>query len=65
MYVDIDIYIYIWKGHKETPCIAFLNKQNIILSFFFSYKISENRRAEQVLLGRVGIGWSREDVGKW
>jgi hypothetical protein len=40
-----------WKCHKETPCVAILNK-NV---FFFSFTKLENRRAEQVLPGR-GVG---------
>jgi hypothetical protein len=26
-YIHTYIYAYIWKCHKETPCIAILNKQ--------------------------------------
>jgi hypothetical protein len=36
-------FIYIWKCHKETPCVAILNKQNVI---FFSFTKSKNRRME-------------------
>jgi hypothetical protein len=28
-------YIYTWKCHKETPCIAILNKQKYLFFFFF------------------------------
>jgi hypothetical protein len=47
-------YIYTWKCHNETPCIAILNKQ----SFFFLPKI-ENREAKQVLSG----GWYQREGG--
>jgi hypothetical protein len=32
-------YIHTWKCHKETPCIAILNKEKNIIFFF--YKITE------------------------
>jgi hypothetical protein len=51
-------YIYTWKCHKETFCIAIVNK-NVILKIK-----SDNRVVEQVLPGGVGTGGSREDVGK-
>jgi hypothetical protein len=34
------------------------------MSFFFSFTNSENRRAEQVLLGRVGTSGKGQKVGK-
>jgi hypothetical protein len=42
---------YTWKCHKETPCIAILNKQKC---HFFSFTKLKNRRAEQVLPQGVG-----------
>jgi hypothetical protein len=48
---------YTWKVHKEAPCIAILNKQNVIL---FSFTKSENRRAKQILPGGIG---TREGKG--
>jgi hypothetical protein len=39
-------YLDTQKCHKETPCVAILNKQNV---FFFSFTKSENRREKQVL----------------
>jgi hypothetical protein len=49
---------------KETPCVAVLNKQNVIFFLlFFSYTKSENRRAEQVLPGEAGTGGSGEEGG--
>jgi hypothetical protein len=35
---------YTWKCHKETPCVAILNKQKY---HFFSSTKSETRRAER------------------
>jgi hypothetical protein len=46
------IILYTWKCHKETPCIAILNKPKC--HFFSSFTKSENRRVEQVLSGGVG-----------
>jgi hypothetical protein len=50
-------YIYTWNCHKKTPCIAILNK------LFFSFTKLENRRAEQVLSGRVGTRIWGKGVG--
>jgi hypothetical protein len=50
------------KCHKETPCVAILNK-NVT---FFSFTKSENRRAEQVLpSGRVVPVGDSGYWGKW
>jgi hypothetical protein len=37
--------MFTWKCHKETPCVAILNKQKVpfSLSFFFLYKIGEQK----------------------
>jgi hypothetical protein len=50
------MYIYIWKCHKGTPCIAILNKQK--MSFIYFTKL-ENRKAEQILSG----GWYQWEGG--
>jgi hypothetical protein len=42
-------YIYTWKCHKETPCVAILNKQ---------------KWAEQVMSGELVPVGRGEDVGK-
>jgi hypothetical protein len=39
-YIHTYIHTYTWKCHKETPCVATETKM-------------ENRRAEQVLFGRL------------
>jgi hypothetical protein len=54
-------YIHTWKCHKETPCVAMLNKQKYHL--FFSYTKVENRRAEQVLSKEDGTRMMGEKVG--
>jgi hypothetical protein len=36
------LYIYIWKSHNETPCLAMLNKQKY-------FKKMENRKIKQIL----------------
>jgi hypothetical protein len=52
-------YIYTWKFHKETPCLAILNKNCI---FYFT-KL-ENRKPEQVLGGEDWYQWWWEEMGK-
>jgi hypothetical protein len=54
-------YIYAWKFHKETPCIAILNEQKC---HFFSLSKLQKRRIEQVLSGGVGTSGRGEDRGK-
>jgi hypothetical protein len=52
--------------HRETPCVAILNKQKCHFSPFSSTKL-ENRRTEQVLpgAGGGGVGTSgREEVAE-
>jgi hypothetical protein len=45
-----------WKCHKETPCVAVLNKNAILCSF----TKSEKRRAKQIPPGGlVSMGWRR------
>jgi hypothetical protein len=34
--------VFLWKCHKETPCVAILNKQNVIF-FFFKIGKQEDR----------------------
>jgi hypothetical protein len=53
-------YIFTWKCHKETPCVAILNKQ--IYHFFSSTKL-ENKRVEQVL-SRGWYQWEGGESGK-
>jgi hypothetical protein len=58
------MYVFIWKYHKETPCVdTFIS--NFFFLLFSSTKL-ENRRAEQVLPGegRVGTSGRVEVVGK-
>jgi hypothetical protein len=55
-------YIHTWKYHKETPCVAILNKQKYYF-FFLSFTKSENRRAEQVL--PRGRGTIQVRRGRW
>jgi hypothetical protein len=46
--------MYTWNYHKETPCVAILNKMS-----FFKFIKSEKRRGEQVMsreLVSVGEG---------
>jgi hypothetical protein len=51
---------YMWKCHKETPCVAILkDAKNVI---FFSSTKSENRRVKQVLPG-LGVGCGGELAG--
>jgi hypothetical protein len=50
-----------WKCHKEAPCIAILNKQNVRVVFF--YKVGEQEgRTDPVW--RVGTSGRGEDVRK-
>jgi hypothetical protein len=54
-------YIYTWKCHKETPCIAILRKLKCL--FCCCYKIGEQEgRTDPVWV--VGTSANREDVGK-
>jgi hypothetical protein len=39
-------FMYTWKRHNETPCIAILNKQKYLF-----FKKTENRKVKQVLSG--------------
>jgi hypothetical protein len=50
-----------WKCHKETPCVATLNKQKC---HFFSYKIKEQEGATGPAWGLapVGVGRYKERV---
>jgi hypothetical protein len=41
--------VFLWKCHKETPCVAILNKQNVIFLFSFT-NIGEQE-------GRTGPAW--------
>jgi hypothetical protein len=50
----MNLYIYIRKHHKETPCVDILNKQKC-LSFPFTK--SGNKKIEQVLfVGVIPVG---------
>jgi hypothetical protein len=55
-------YIYTRQCHKETPCVAILNKQKYNFFSFFFYKIRE----QEGKTGWKGVGTSRrrEVVGK-
>jgi hypothetical protein len=53
--------IHIWKCHKETHCVAILNKQK---HYFFSFTKLESRREEQVLPGGADTSVRWEEVGK-
>jgi hypothetical protein len=53
-------FIYTWKCHKETPCIAILNNEK----YHFLKTQLENRRVEQVLPRGVGTSGRGEDVGR-
>jgi hypothetical protein len=55
-------YIYTWKCHKETPCVAILNKQKCLF-FFFIYKIKEQESRTGSSLG-VSASGSMEEVRK-
>jgi hypothetical protein len=50
------LYIYIWKCHKEAPCVATLNKQKFFFSFF--YKIGE-QKGEPVPAWGIWYQWER------
>jgi hypothetical protein len=50
---QISYNIYAWKCHKETPCVAILNKQK----FIFLNKIN-NRKAKHALSGGSGTAGS-------
>jgi hypothetical protein len=53
----IYFYIYTWKYQKETPCVAILNKQECLFSFF--YKIREQE-------GGTGPGKGENAIrGRW
>jgi hypothetical protein len=41
--------IYTWKCHKETPCVALLNKQKCL------FKTKQNKNREQE--GKTGPVW--------
>jgi hypothetical protein len=47
------MHIYTWKGHKETSCVAILNKQKC---HHFFYKITEQ-------VGGTGSARGGEEVG--
>jgi hypothetical protein len=52
-------YIYTWKCHKKSPCVAILNKQKC--GFFFIYKI----KGEQNRSCLVGwYQWERKGGGE-
>jgi hypothetical protein len=52
-------YIYTWKCHKETPCIAILSKNAI-----FPPAITEKKKAKQVLY-EEWLPWEeRKTLGK-
>jgi hypothetical protein len=54
------IIIYAWSCHKETPCVAILNKCH-----FSSVTKSKNRRVDQgPIWVRVGTSGRGEEVGK-
>jgi hypothetical protein len=50
-------FIYIWKYHKKTPCVAILKKKNQKYHFFFFYKIGEQEQNRSCRGGgRVQVG---------
>jgi hypothetical protein len=51
-------YIYTWKCHNETPCIAILNKQKCLFSK------AEDKKVKQVLSWGVVSVEGREGVRK-
>jgi hypothetical protein len=64
MYIHTHTYmnIYIWRCHKEDPCIAILNKQKF--HFFFFYKILKQEDGTGVVCGGVLLPVGGVDVGK-
>jgi hypothetical protein len=55
------IYTYIWKFHKETPCVAILNKNKC--HFVLIYLIKEQKGVTGAAWGVV-ISVREEDVWK-
>jgi hypothetical protein len=50
--------MHTWKCHKETPCIAILNKN--VIFFFYKIREQESGKMEQVLSeGVVAVGEQR------
>jgi hypothetical protein len=45
--------LYTWKYHKETPCVAILNKSVI---FFFFYKIIDQKGGKGPVWGLATVG---------
>jgi hypothetical protein len=56
-------YLYTWKCHKETPCVAISKSKNVIFSSFFLYKIRKQESRTGPDWG-AGSGGRGEQVGK-
>jgi hypothetical protein len=52
--------MYTWKCYKETPCVAIKMSTNKSISFFFFYKVAEQKCLGE---GLVTVG-GRGEVGR-
>jgi hypothetical protein len=57
------MYVYTWKCHKKTHCVAILNKQKWKFSFLNSFT---NIREKEGRTGPacVGCGWYQQEGGR-
>jgi hypothetical protein len=59
------LYIYTWKCHKETPCVAILNNEKChFFLLLFLYKIGEQEGGTGPAWDRGWYQWEGEGFGE-
>jgi hypothetical protein len=59
----MELFMYTWKYHKETPCVAVSNKQKYHFPFFFFLQNQGIGGQNRSCLG-MGTSGSKEEMGK-